>query len=141
MNSLTRSEQIWKHSFSSLVDCDDQYINQLTKQSKVIDASAKQRILVPGVGCTDYLLLAEGRLRVQFITESGREVVLYHVNPGDDCILTTSCLFSGNSFPRRRYYRNRCGCNSHPRTCFSRDVRAVSGFSKVCIFYFQQTTY
>ncbi len=30
---------------------------------------------------------------------SGRQVVLYHVNPDDDCVLTTSCLFAGNRYP------------------------------------------
>ena len=31
--------------------------------------------------------------------DSGREVVLYHVRPGDGCILTTTCLLSGDTFP------------------------------------------
>ncbi len=99
MNSSTRCEQIWKHSFSSLFNCDDERVRQLSKQSKAISVAAKQRILVPGDSCHEYLLVAEGRLRIQFMTKSGREVVLYHVNPGDDCVLTTSCLFSGDNFP------------------------------------------
>jgi len=99
MNSLTQCQQIWKRSFSSLINCDDEHIKQLSQKSKLVKVAANQRILAPGAYCNDYLLMAEGSLRVQFITETGREVVLYHVNPGDDCILTTSCLFSENTFP------------------------------------------
>ncbi len=99
MNSLTRCEQIWKRRFSSLIEDDGSPIMELSKQSKILNVAAKQRILVPGASCKEYILLAEGRLRIQFMTKSGREVILYHVNPGDDCVLTTSCLFSGDNFP------------------------------------------
>ena len=99
MDNLAKCQQAWNYRFSSLIHCNDEHIKQLSKQSKLITVAAKQRILAPGTHCNDYLLMVEGSLRVQFMTEAGREVVLYHVNPGDDCILTTSCLFSENTFP------------------------------------------
>ena len=99
MKNLTNRQYIWEHTFSELIGSDDTLIAELAKQSKIMTVKAKQRILFPGASCTDYLLMAEGRLRVQFMTQSGREVLLYHVNPGDDCVLTTSCLFSGDNFP------------------------------------------
>ena len=33
------------------------------------------------------------------MTESGREVTLYRVQPGDGCILTTACMISQQRFP------------------------------------------
>lgn len=99
MNTPDRREQIWKQRFPSLFLHSDGHIKELINKSRLLAVPAKQKVLLPGSSCKDYLLVAEGHLRVQFITKSGREVVLYHVNPGDDCVLTTSCLFGGDSFP------------------------------------------
>ena len=52
-----------------------------------------------GAGCSHYLLAITGTLRVQLAAASGREVTLYRVNAGDSCILTTSCLISGEHYP------------------------------------------
>lgn len=60
---------------------------------------AGQRVFEPGAVCQNYLLVARGHVRVQLLTSSGREVVLYHVGPGDACVLTTSCLLGAARYP------------------------------------------
>jgi CRP/FNR family transcriptional regulator, anaerobic regulatory protein len=52
-----------------------------------------------GAICNHYLLAISGTLRVQLTAASGREVTLYRVKAGDSCILTTSCLLSGEHYP------------------------------------------
>ncbi len=47
-----------------------------------------------GDACQSYLLVLEGGVRVQKLSESGKEIVLYRVESGQSCILTTSCLLS-----------------------------------------------
>ncbi|MGM0566825.1 MAG: Crp/Fnr family transcriptional regulator [Bacteroidota bacterium] len=38
-------------------------------------------------------VVLEGRIKVRKIDESGREIILYHINPGESCILSiTSCI-------------------------------------------------
>ena len=98
MDKATELEQLWKSSFPSLVDGDSGII-ALIQKSRLLKIEAQQKILSPGSTCKDYLLVAEGSLRVQFYTRSGRKVVLYHVKPGEDCVLTTSCIFSHDCFP------------------------------------------
>lgn len=49
--------------------------------------------------CRGIALLLEGRVRVAKTSPSGREITLYHVGPGETCILTTSCLTAGAPFP------------------------------------------
>jgi len=44
-------------------------------------------------------MCVEGVTRVFKTSEAGREIVLYRVGPGETCVLTTSCLLSGKSFP------------------------------------------
>lgn len=58
-----------------------------------------QRVFEPGAACQNYLLVGRGQVRVQLLTAGGREVVLYHVGPGDSCVLTTSCLLGAAHYP------------------------------------------
>ena len=51
--------------------------------------------------CSLFLLLAAGTVRVVKPARSGREIVLYRLEPGDSCILTVSCLLGESSYPAR----------------------------------------
>jgi CRP/FNR family transcriptional regulator len=53
---------------------------------------AGTRIYGPGQAPEAYLLLIEGTVRVQQVSEGGREIVLYRVSAGQSCALTTACL-------------------------------------------------
>ena len=96
---INDAEQAWQQCFTSLSESGDKSIHKMILKSRLLEIETKQKVLFPGSVCNDYLLMAEGSLRVQFVTKSGREVVLYHVTPGDDCVLTTSCLFGDDGFP------------------------------------------
>lgn len=52
----------------------------------------------PGDPCARFLLVVSGSVRVQQIAESGREIVLYRVGPGETCVLTTACLLGGDAY-------------------------------------------
>ncbi len=52
----------------------------------------------PGDACVQFPLIAEGVVRVQRVTESGREIVLYRVLANETCILTTASLISGEVY-------------------------------------------
>jgi len=52
-----------------------------------------------GTRCQDFLFLTDGVVRVQRPTASGREIILYHVGPGQTCILTTTCLLGHADYP------------------------------------------
>lgn len=43
--------------------------------------------------------VAEGSVRVFKASETGREITLYHVGPGNSCILTASCVLTGARYP------------------------------------------
>lgn len=52
-----------------------------------------------GDTCSNLALLLSGSARVFKLAESGREITLYRVDPGECCILTASCILSGRAFP------------------------------------------
>ncbi len=91
--------QLWESCFPQLAASSEKEINRLYEKSKVISIEPEQIVLMPGSPCNDYILVAKGKIRVQLLTESGNEVLLYHIGSGEDCVLSTSCLFSGNPYP------------------------------------------
>ncbi|WP_457798392.1 Crp/Fnr family transcriptional regulator [Methylocystis sp. S23] len=52
----------------------------------------------PGDQCVHFPLIAAGAVRVQRVTESGREIVLYRVSTNETCILTTASLLSDDAY-------------------------------------------
>lgn len=67
---------------------------QLIRGSKVVDLPEHSRIFGPGQAPQSFLLLLDGTVRVQQVSESGREIVLYRVSAGETCALTTACLMA-----------------------------------------------
>lgn len=59
---------------------------------------AGTRLFDEGSRCEAYLLVLEGSVRVQKVSDSGREIVLYRVEPGQTCVLTTSCLMANTDY-------------------------------------------
>lgn len=64
----------------------------------LVRLEAGERAFRAGDACANYLLVTAGSVRIQMIAESGREIVLYRVRPGDSCVLTTSCLFGHETY-------------------------------------------
>jgi CRP/FNR family transcriptional regulator, anaerobic regulatory protein len=56
-------------------------------------------LLSPGQYCAGVAFLTAGRVRVYQVGEEGREVTLYHLGPGECCVLTVACLLGGQPFP------------------------------------------
>jgi CRP/FNR family transcriptional regulator len=46
----------------------------------------------PGQACERLVLLTEGLVRVRMVSESGREIELYRVHPGETCVMSIACM-------------------------------------------------
>lgn len=55
----------------------------------------------PGTRCEGFPLVLEGSVRVVTSSESGREIVLYRVGPGEGCILSGGCLLGQTGYRAR----------------------------------------
>ncbi len=68
------------------------------------DAAARRRIprgavlVRPGDACMHFPLVASGSVRVQRVTESGREILLYRIVANETCVLTTASLLAAENF-------------------------------------------
>ena len=72
---------------------------ELFEHAALVQIPAHQFICLEGNKCSGIPLVLEGRARVYKLSESGREITLYRVEPGDSCILTASCIMSDIEFP------------------------------------------
>ena len=82
----------WISHFPGLAKLKPDVVRPLLETSKVVRLPTGTRIFGPGQAPEAYLLLIEGTVRVQQVSESGREIVLYRVAGGESCALTTACL-------------------------------------------------
>jgi len=96
MNSLRGG---WPACFPELTQSNDQAVKKLLEATHTVTVVAQESVFHMGAPCHSYLLSVDGTIRVQLTAESGREVTLYRVRSGDSCILTTSCLLSGEHYP------------------------------------------
>ena len=55
-------------------------------------------LFAPGMEPVNLLLLLAGTVRVQQSSDSGREIVLYRVEAGESCVLTSACLLAQEDY-------------------------------------------
>lgn len=71
----------------------------LEARAQMRSLSAGTVYLREGDSCAGIALVVAGRIRVSRASASGREITLYHIGPGETCILTASCLLSNAPYP------------------------------------------
>ncbi|PLX34248.1 MAG: Crp/Fnr family transcriptional regulator [Hyphomicrobiales bacterium] len=76
----------------------NQLAETLGRIGRKINAPAGTQLFRPGSGCDIFIVVLTGQVRVQMVSETGREIVLYRVNPGETCVLTTSCLLTNSDY-------------------------------------------
>lgn len=82
----------WISRFPGLARLSPPLVHDLLSASRVLKLPAGSKIYGPGQAPEAYILLLDGTVRVQQVSESGREIVLYRVSAGQSCALTTACL-------------------------------------------------
>jgi CRP/FNR family transcriptional regulator len=84
----------WISRFQGLSRLDRSIRDILVDKSAIVSVPQGTVIFGPGKTPENLLLLLEGRVRVQQVSEAGREIVLYRVEAGESCVLTTACLLA-----------------------------------------------
>lgn len=82
--------------FTTINDSEGQGI---INNAKKVSVSANSIVFYQGASCENYLLVTKGVVKVFTRAINGREIVLYRVNKGQSCMLTTTCVLANNSYP------------------------------------------
>ena len=75
---------------------------QLPSAIKALDTvklPVNQQVFSQGQTCQHYIVLIAGQVRVFTRSANGKEVVLYRMQSGEVCVLTTACLLGNSKYP------------------------------------------
>lgn len=86
-------------AFQFLQRCTPQLRAELAARTVPARLGAGETICRQGTTCGHLALVLSGSARVFKLGESGREITLYRVGPGESCVLTASCILSHRPFP------------------------------------------
>jgi CRP/FNR family transcriptional regulator len=81
-----------------------------------------------GDSCSNYIVVKSGSVRVSVTTESGREIVLYRVQDGETCVLTTAGLLSGGHYDAEAVAEVDTDAIILPKPAFDELVGSSPGF-------------
>jgi len=85
-------------NFPELERIQDDAGKKILATAKLVNIPQGTILFQPGDPCRQYLLACEGSIKVQQTSEDGREIVLYRVQNGESCVLTTTCLLAGENY-------------------------------------------
>lgn len=85
-------------AFPQFSRLDPESARSLEAASRIIAIPAGTVLFQDGAECSNYVLVLDGSIRVQKVAENGREIVLYRVESGQSCVLTTNCLIARDDY-------------------------------------------
>lgn len=120
----------WTDAFPALAALDEASRRRLAAGAQVATLPRGAAPFRSGGSCETYVFVIRGSIRVQMVSESGREIVLYRVEDGQTCILTTACLMSGEFYPAEAVAETEVKAAVLPAAHFRDLVASSDGFRR-----------
>lgn len=79
----------------------DAQLATLLANAPLIDLPAGSQVFAEHQPCQGFPLLIEGSIKVVKLASSGRELMLYRVEPGGSCIISSACLLGRSDYNAR----------------------------------------
>ncbi len=89
----------WIDRFEGLQALEPAPRDHLAAAAREVVLPAGHVLFAPGKTPDAMLFVLGGTVRVQQVGETGREIVLYRIEPGQSCVLTTACLLADEDYP------------------------------------------
>jgi CRP/FNR family transcriptional regulator len=86
------------HTFPRLAALEPDAARTLAAASRSVAIPAGTVLFQDGAECGSYVMVLDGSIRVQKVAENGREIVLYRVERGQTCVLTTNSLIARTNY-------------------------------------------
>lgn len=120
----------WIDRFMGLSQLKPELREVLVSRSKVVTLAPDTVIFGPDKTPENLLLLLEGTVRVQQLSEGGREIVLYRVNAGESCVMTTACLLAYDDYSAEGIAETEVTAAAIPRTVFEELISTSETFRR-----------
>ncbi len=123
------SETTWPRLFPTLA-AGDPATRALLEDAQSLELPPDQPVFFAGSPCPNYVMVLEGSIRVQILGEGGREALLYRVEPGQACVLTTCCILSGDDYPAEAFTESRVRILMVSKPIFDRALAEAPAFRR-----------
>lgn len=88
----------WTERFSGTSALPRKVRDRLVSAARVIKLKKGDQVFGPQNVPESLIFLYEGRIRVSQSSDAGREIVLYRVEAGESCVLTTACMLAEEAY-------------------------------------------
>ncbi len=120
----------WLQSFPALAAITDPVWRRTIQMAQHIILPAEAALFRGGEACENYFLMLEGIVKVRKVSESGHEIVLYRIEAGKVCELTTSCLLADADYPAEAVAESDVRVLLIPKARFYEAMSNSPGFRK-----------
>ncbi|NJM84231.1 MAG: Crp/Fnr family transcriptional regulator [Tabrizicola sp.] len=118
----------WIAVFPALSGLEPGVRDLLARKCAVLSVPRDTVIFAPGKPPENLLLLLDGRVRVQQLSEAGREIVLYRVEAGQSCVMTTSAMLAHEDYSAEGIAETDLRAVANPRAVFDQLVSQSLAF-------------
>ncbi len=110
----------WTERFSGTRGLPRAVRDRLLNEATTLRFDQGARVFSPDKRPDNLLFLVQGRLRVSQTNEAGREIVLYRVEAGESCVLTTACILAEEAYSAEGIAETPLVAVALPREAFDR---------------------
>ncbi|NOD49966.1 MULTISPECIES: Crp/Fnr family transcriptional regulator [unclassified Ruegeria] len=110
----------WTESFLGTRNLPRRVRDKLLHEARVVSYKQGQQVFGPDNIPDSLMFLHAGRIRVSQSSDAGREIVLYRVEAGESCVLTTACMLSEEAYNAEGIAETDVTAITLPKTSFDR---------------------
>ena len=118
----------WTERFQGTRNLPRPVRDRLLESARVLHFREGTRVFGPDKVPDSLLFLVDGTIRVSQTSESGREIVLYRVEAGESCVLTTACMLAEEAYNAEGIAETGVTAVVLPRAAFDRLVAEEAAF-------------
>ncbi len=118
----------WLLNFPDLAKVSDQAWRLAASEVNRMQVEPGTVLFQDGDACKAYVLVISGSVRVQKIDPNGHEIVLYRVEEGQSCMLTTTCLLGRQLYPAEGIAETEVDLVVLPLDSFEQVLASSAGF-------------
>ena len=120
----------WTERFQGTAGLPRPVRDRLVDVARVLRMKAGAQVFGPSNVPDSLFFLYDGRIRVSQSSESGREIVLYRVDAGESCVLTTACMLAEEAYNAEGIAETDITAIVLPKPSFDRLVAEEEAFRK-----------
>lgn len=95
---MNRDQEALHRLFPAMANLPRDMAAEVDRSTQVMDIPAGSLLFDAGTPCRTLPLVLQGSIRVSKRADSGREISLYRVIPGEICIVSLGCLLGGDTY-------------------------------------------